>query len=141
MSEELIGPQLTLLRLVARFLGSLSADEVDRLLAGQSKLSIVDTTTKRVPTDGADAPAMTREEIIAAFSEIHTREEGLAALNRLAKNKSSLQRITQALDLPNRKSDTVDDLRKRIIEATVGYRLRSNAVQGHLHKDQQSLLG
>jgi hypothetical protein len=38
--------------------------------------------------------------------------------------------LAAALDLPAMKSDTVDRLRNRIVEAVIGYKLRSSAVRG-----------
>jgi hypothetical protein len=59
-----------------------------------------------------------------------SREQGAQHLLSAAPTKTALQEVARYLDLPVRKSETIAELRERIVEATIGYRLRSRAIRG-----------
>ena len=58
------------------------------------------------------------------------RDEGQAFLDGLRLSKLELQELAGSLDMPVSKSDTVGKLKDLVIEATIGFRLRSNAIRG-----------
>jgi len=53
----------------------------------------------------------------------------LAVLLELAPLRAELKALATDMDLPVPKSDTVGRLRDRIVEATIGFRLRSQAIR------------
>lgn len=61
-----------------------------------------------------------------------SREEGIAHLDDLGLSRAGLEKLARALDLPVGRSDRVDRLKERIVEATIGYRLRSGAIKGEV---------
>ena len=60
----------------------------------------------------------------------NTREEGAALLKEKCSTKEELTRLAKFLDLPVQKSDKIGQISERIVEATIGYRIRSAAIQG-----------
>ena len=61
---------------------------------------------------------------------LESRDEGLQLLSKAELGRSDLERLARQLELPVRKDDTVERLRDRIIEATIGARLSSRAIRG-----------
>ena len=117
------------LRKISNFLRTLTDDQVDDLIMGKVRLTLTQNPertrfSKRSRITNLDVVRI-REELISK----QTREEGIALLNNLALTRSSLQEIAAAMDLPAPKTDTVERLKDRIVEATIGYRLRSNAIR------------
>lgn len=117
------------LRRVSNFLRTLTDDQVDDLITGKVRLTLTgnpaskahDSKRSRVKPD----VARIRQELMS----MQTREEGTAFLDSLALTRYSLQEIAVAMDLPVPRTDTVERLKDRIVEATIGYRLRSNAIR------------
>lgn len=68
--------------------------------------------------------------IVAQLQMLKSRDEGDALLRASASNRSGLETIARFLQLPVQRDDTVDKLRAKIVENTIGSRLRSEAIQG-----------
>lgn len=49
--------------------------------------------------------------------------------------KTDLQRLARQLNIPIRKRDTIDKLAEKIVESTIGYRLRAAVFQHEFHDD------
>lgn len=83
-----------------------------------------------------------REETISPIQEIDltnviekitgfaNRDEAQHFLNANFPTRKSVELIARTLDIPISKQDKVETLRDRVIEATVGARIRSQAIQG-----------
>lgn len=65
------------------------------------------------------------------LGSMKTREEGLTYLENKAYPGLVLRSIAQHLDIPILTRDTVAVMRDKIIEATIGYQLRSKAIRGY----------
>ncbi len=59
-----------------------------------------------------------------------SREEGLVIIESSLKNKNELEIFAKHIDVAIMKSDRVDKIKDNIVDATVGARLRSSAIQG-----------
>nr|VFK37093.1 MAG: hypothetical protein BECKSD772F_GA0070984_101019 [Candidatus Kentron sp. SD]VFK41170.1 MAG: hypothetical protein BECKSD772E_GA0070983_101017 [Candidatus Kentron sp. SD]VFK78281.1 MAG: hypothetical protein BECKSD772D_GA0070982_101112 [Candidatus Kentron sp. SD] len=59
-----------------------------------------------------------------------TSEQGRFFLEQYASNKDALTRLVRYLDLPLHRQETKERLKEKIIDATIGYRLRSRAIRG-----------
>ena len=68
--------------------------------------------------------------IAAQLQTLQTRDDGDALLREKVPNRSALEAIARFLQLPVQRDDTVDRLRAKIVENTIGSRLRSDAIQG-----------
>jgi hypothetical protein len=59
-----------------------------------------------------------------------SREEGLEIIESTLKNKNELELFAKHIDVAVMRSDKVETIKSNIVDATVGARLRSNAIQG-----------
>lgn len=66
-------------------------------------------------------------EALAGFS---SRDEASLYLESTLPSKNDLEFIARELDIAVLKSDKVESLKDKIVQATVGARIRSNAIQG-----------
>lgn len=117
---------------LAAFFASLTEDQVEAVVAGRAKLQVVAPGRRqkkkrgRTPTPGeAELQA-----VLEYLNDAPDRESGFAKLDQDIPSKAALEALARLADLPVLRRDTVQDLRQRIVEATIGYRLRSRAVQG-----------
>jgi hypothetical protein len=118
------------LKQVSSLLRRLTPEDIENLIAGRARL-----TCEAIPKKGAinktAAPAIPNpEEVKAALSAFGSREEGLAYLDDLGLNREKLRLLASAFDLPVPRSDTVDKIKGRLVEATIGYRISSEAIRG-----------
>jgi hypothetical protein len=61
---------------------------------------------------------------------LRSREAGEAMLRDRVANRYGLEAIARFLQLPVQRDDSIDRLRAKIVENTIGSRLRSDAIQG-----------
>ncbi len=121
-----------LLRMIADFVGRLTDSEIDALLARTVHLSLSgDIPPSKRRARSKERPRDTAP-LIAALREARTRDEAESVLEREEISKSMLERVARELDLPVLRSDSVDRLRQKIVEASVGYRINSEAIQGRV---------
>lgn len=122
---------IEILKQVAALLRRLTPEEIESLISGQAKL-VCEPSVKRGQTKKAPALEVPDvEEIRATLSGMDSREIGYSYLEELGLNREKLRHLASALDLPMPRSDTVEKVKDRIIEATIGYRLRSEAIRGN----------
>lgn len=70
------------------------------------------------------------KEISTQLQTLPSREVGEDLLREKATNRIALEAIARFLQLPVQRDDTIDRLRAKIVENTIGSRLRSDAIQG-----------
>jgi hypothetical protein len=70
------------------------------------------------------------EQVRNALGGMDTREAGIRYLEDMHLSRDALRDLVAALDLPATHSDNMERLRNRVVEALIGYRLRSNAIRG-----------
>lgn len=116
------------LKKVARFLANLTSEELEDLAAGRAAIELVQKRRAVRSRGGLDENGI--ENMLKKLSSLQDRDEGAAYLERSVTTRADLERVATALDLPSEKRDTVARIRQRVIEATIGYRLRSEAIQG-----------
>jgi hypothetical protein len=68
-------------------------------------------------------------ELETSLRSMSSREEGFKLLESFLGTKKALEHFAREIDTPLLKSDKIDLIKKKIIEATIGYRLRSNSIQ------------
>lgn len=78
------------------------------------------------PTHDADL-----ENIILKLTAFPNREEAQQFLETNFSTRKSVEIIARKLDIPISKQDKFETLRDKVIEATVGARVRSMAIQGN----------
>jgi hypothetical protein len=70
------------------------------------------------------------EKLSELLRKTSTREEGFKILDDFCNTREALQNLASYIDISNNKKDTKLILRERIVERTIGFRLRSQAIQG-----------
>lgn len=127
------GNRLAFARRLAAFLEGLTEQDITDIERGSAFLEVsrAKDFTKRRRRKRLAVPSKTElRRILDDLDTILDREAGFAKLDGEIDNKAGLEALARLADLPVQRRDTRDDLRHKIIEATIGYRLRSRAVQG-----------
>lgn len=121
-----------LLRDLAEKIQSLGEREFDDLISGSVQMEV--NISPKVKEKGKEKREPISEaqmsDIRHALELSSSREEGAALLKEKCSTKEELTRLAKHLDLPVQKLDKVGQISERIIEATIGFRIRSAAIQG-----------
>lgn len=132
-STDSLQATVALLRDLCRQLQSLSDDQIAQVLDGHARLEVRVKARKKLQT--SKRAQLTHEELLdlaATLRSCQTREEGNGFLDQKISSKEDTTRLARVLDVPVQKTDTMEQIRARIIESTIGFRIRSAAVQGVL---------
>jgi predicted nucleic acid-binding Zn-ribbon protein len=111
-------------------ISSFTDDEIKGLEIGSHELVI---KVQKSKSSSQSISALTDQQILQITEEIQSvrsREEGLEVLKEHLKTKKELEALARYLDVLVLKQDKVDQIRDKIIEATIGAILRSEAIQG-----------
>ncbi len=128
---------VALLRTVAKDLQALSEDERQQLNEGTARLRLVfEAKSSSKKSEKSSATEIDTEAIQARLEKCRSREEAAALLSNGGFTKANLQKLTRAMDLPFQKDDNTQRLLDRIVESAVGFRLRSQAIQGSDNADE-----
>lgn len=121
---------VTIFRRIAEAIDSLSEDEIRRLSDPQYEVEV--RAIRRRSKDEIATPqeSINIEGVIMEIIGLATRQDAQVYLDTKYSSKKLLELIARRLDIPIIRQDKVDVLRDKIIEATVGARLRSQAIQG-----------
>jgi hypothetical protein len=118
------------LGIVGAFLQSLSPEQVEDLVAGRSRISLVGREAGRAPKIREKYSGVDYRRIREDLSNASSREVGEEYLEAQKLSRANLQAFARTLDIPVRKGDDMKAIREGIIEAIIGYRLRSGAIRG-----------
>ncbi len=110
-------------------LNLLSEADISKLEKGGYSLSLKVVKDKKQTVNHVEINDEIKNEILSKFKDCKTREEGLQILSNNLKNKKDLTSFAKLLDVSILKQDKVDTIKEKIIEATIGAVLRSNAIQ------------
>ena len=69
------------------------------------------------------------DEIINALEKLSNRESGEEYIKNKLITRLDYEAVVKKLDIPYNKKDNINKLRDKIIEGTIGFRLRSQAIQ------------
>lgn len=121
----------TVIRVIAKVLDQISTESEETLrdiADGRATLRVVPKRRRERATEHLSAADL------AALKErlggIQSREEALKVLDEACPTGKQLEQLARSLDLPIQREDTVERLRDKIVEATIGFKLRSDAIQG-----------
>lgn len=121
---------ITVFRRISEAIDSLPEDEIRKLSDPQYDVE-VRTVRRRTKDELAILPSSTNvEDIIKELFEQATRPDAQSFLDSKYPGKKALELIARKLDIPIVRQDKIESLRDKIIEATVGAKLRSQAIQG-----------
>ena len=112
------------------FLKKLSDEEISKIENGESLIQFDLINKKAIQKNNKDVNTISVDEVISFLNTISDRDEAVKYLDGLNVQRLSLEDILRKLDYPFTKKDNLEKLKQKIIEATIGFRLRSNAIQG-----------
>lgn len=105
----------------------------------QSAITEIELGTKRIEINVVPATIVTdvhkKDEdiivlnIVTQLNLIHSREEANSYFLSKGFKRSELEAICKQLDLPFTQKENMKILQEKIIEGTMGYKLRSQAIQ------------
>lgn len=128
VKEVLVG----LLRELARQIHSMDAGEYGEMISGTAKLEVRVVGTKKQAQNPKHSRLSDDEmhDLVETLRMTRTRDEGHQLLDQRIRSKHDMARLAKKLDVPVQKSDSNDQIRARVIESTIGFRIRSAAIQG-----------
>jgi hypothetical protein len=122
-----------LLRSLAQCIESSSAEEIDDLLAGQRRLEIESAGPGRTQMQKPKNLVSSARDWTAIADQLKglpSREEGQSLIQGLSLKRKELESLARAMNLPVSKDDSIERLRQKIIESSIGSRLASQAIRG-----------
>ncbi|WP_426801940.1 hypothetical protein [Xanthomonas campestris] len=121
---------LFLFRRLTEALHMLSEEELRKLSDPQFAVEIRAVRRRAKDDSSLLLPDKTAEDAIAEITLMSSRQDAQALLDLKFSSKKALELIARKLDIPIVRQDKIEDLRDKIVEATVGARMRSQAIQG-----------
>jgi hypothetical protein len=121
-----------LLDSVASFMRHVGPDDLARLRDGSAKIAIVGKDDeKELSGEKKPRPApFDASEVLRYLDQSSSREDGVRFLQERKLTVSNLKDIASALQIRTQKGDTAEKLMDKIVESTVGARLRGAAIRG-----------
>lgn len=120
-----------LLDIIVASMRRLSDRDIEALIDGQARF-VLESIDPAPASRGVLNPA-TDSKLMKVIAELHSapsRDEANAILGNANLRSVELRKLMRILDLPVSRTDTVDKLHYKIVDSTVGYKLRSNAIRG-----------
>lgn len=118
------------LQRVASALSQLSEEEIRKLLDDAFSIEIRLVRKRSKEESSSDPIKLDIPAIVSKLTGFPSREDAQNFLDTSFGSRKLLEVIARNLDVPIMKQDKVEVLRDKIIEATVGARMRSQAIQG-----------
>ncbi len=119
-----------ILKALAEQASQLSEEDIQKLEKGSHELSLSLVKKKTTPVGVVELSKAQMDELLSRLQNCESRERGHELISGALKNKKELEQFAKHLDVLVLKQDKVDQIKEKIIEATVGAILRSNAIQG-----------
>ena len=117
-------------------LSKLSKTELNSIVNGSSEIeiSIVKKENKSKAVRSNDKNISSKADkfdlIVSRLGEATSREAGIIILEEIIPLKNDLESFAKYIDVVVNKSDRVENVKSKIVDATVGAKLRSGAIQG-----------
>ena len=119
-----------ILEALGKQISMLSESDIEKVEKGTHELSVNLVKKKITQVGSTELSEPQTKELLSRLNSCASREEGHALISEALKNKKELEQFARHLDVLILKQDKVDQIKDKIIEATVGAILRSNAIQG-----------
>ena len=125
---------VSLLRDFARRIQAMDDAQIEGILAGNLRIEVRAPEKERAKASEGKARCSDREiELLRReLQEAGSREQARTLIDRYLHSKADLVHFARVLDIPSPQKYSSDDIETRLVESTVGYRLRSAAVRGHM---------
>lgn len=127
--ENVSNSMLNEVRKFLDYLDSLSHENKKALASGEKTVFFsLSRTNNKEKTVAGNLEDAEKERIIIQLKMFDNREDANSYLENMQLSKDYYKELIKALDLPYNKKDNIAQMRAKIIEGTVGYRLRSEAI-------------
>ena len=104
--------------------------EIELIDISSGKATLKIEIVKNESTSKVPSPyEMDLSNVKSSLDSFQSREEVLQYLNQNFKTKKDLTSLAKIVDAHIQKSDKIDQLKEKIIESTIGFKLRSAAIQ------------
>lgn len=111
------------------FLNKLPQAIVQEIENGEKQIEINIISSFKEPNEPMSENSIVVSEAITFLNSMQSREEASSYFSTNDLKKADLEAICKQLDLPLTKKENMKTLQEKIIEGTVGYKLRSQAIQ------------
>lgn len=111
-------------------LAQLSEDEINKLLDDSYSIEIKLVRKRNKDESPTISTSIDIPAIVSKLSGLSSREDANNFLETNFGSRKFLEPIARHLDIPIMRQDKVETLRDKIIEVTVGAKIRSQAIQG-----------
>lgn len=111
------------------FLNKLPQALVKEIENGEKRIDINVVPSSQKPDEPILQNSVVVSESISFLNSMQSREEAYSYISSSDLKKADLEAICKQLDLPFTKKENIKALQEKIIEGTVGYKLRSQAIQ------------
>lgn len=118
---------------LSRAIENLSEDEILNVESGNFEIDFLFSKNRSVAQKNKARILLDEsvlEKVNNLLNEASTREEGVLVLEENLKGRAELESFAKTIDVPIIKSDKVTNIKEKIVDATVGARLRSGAILG-----------
>ena len=111
------------------FLNKLPQAMVKEIENGEKQIEINIISSSKEPNEPMSENSIVVSEAITFLNSMQSREEASSYFSTNDLKRVDLEAICKQLDLPFTKKENMKTLQEKIIEGTVGYKLRSQAIQ------------
>ena len=111
------------------FLNKLPQAMVKEIENGEKQIEINIISSSKEPNEPMSENSIVVSEAITFLNSMKSREEASSYFSTNDLKRADLEAICKQLDLPFTKKENMKTLQEKIIEGTVGYKLRSQAIQ------------
>lgn len=111
------------------FLNKLPQTVVKNIENGEKRIEINVVSSSQEPSEPIKQNSIVVSESISHLNSMQSREEAYSFISSSDLKKTDLEAICRSLDLPFTKKENIKALQEKIIEGTIGYKLRSQAIQ------------
>lgn len=125
---------VSLLREFARQIQAMDDAQIERILAGELRIEVRAPEKDRTKAREGKARCsnLEMELLRRELQEAGSREQARVLIDRHLHSKADLVHFARMLDISVPQKSSSDDIKTRLVESTVGYRLRSAAVRGNM---------
>jgi hypothetical protein len=120
---------LIVLREFGNFLRKLDSSDVEKIKSGAAKIGLLDVESTQNPIRGDDDDSFARP-IAEKLRSVASREEAREYIEQLDLRAQELRMVAKLLKIYPKSGDSKDRVIDKLVEYTVGLRLRNAAVRG-----------
>lgn len=118
---------------LSKAIDNLSEDEILDIESGDFEINFLFSDKKSVVKKNKEKIYLDERvlsRVNKLLNEALTREEGVLILEEHLKGRAELESFAKSIDVPIMKNDKVINIKEKIVDSTVGARLRSGAILG-----------